>query len=101
MLPRFHAHPLSPERSFSRAKPGPARALWSTSNVSWSAPTWRFLGLAVGRQTSHVCVHPEKERERMKCSLADIEGLSVEIENLGNLGPEELDQTWRDLFESD
>jgi len=36
----------------------------------------------------------------MKCSLSDIEGLSAEIENLGNLGPEQLDQTWRDLFGS-
>jgi hypothetical protein len=48
-----------------------------------------------------MCVHPEKERERMKCSLSNIEGLSAEIENLGNLGPEELDQAWRDLFGSD
>jgi len=31
----------------------------------------------------------------MKCSLSD---LSAEIENLGTLGPEELDQTWRALF---
>jgi hypothetical protein len=38
-----------------------------------------------------VCVHPEKERERMKCLLTDIEGLSAQIENLGNLGPEQLD----------
>jgi hypothetical protein len=37
----------------------------------------------------------------MKCSLSNIEGLSVQIENLTNLGPEELDQTWRELFESD
>jgi len=37
----------------------------------------------------------------MKCSLADIEGLSAEIENLGNLGPEELDHTWRALFGSE
>ena len=37
----------------------------------------------------------------MKCSLFDIESLSAEIENLGNLGPEQLDQTWRDLFGSD
>jgi hypothetical protein len=36
----------------------------------------------------------------MKCSLSDIEGLSAQIENLGNLGPEQLDQTWRDLFGS-
>ena len=36
----------------------------------------------------------------MKCSLSDIEGLSAEIENLGNLGREQLDQAWRDLFES-
>ena len=34
----------------------------------------------------------------MKCSLSDIEGLSLQIENLGNLGPEQLDQAWRDLF---
>ena len=27
----------------------------------------------------------------MKCSLFDIESLSAEIENLGNLGPERLD----------
>src|SRR6266478_5277450 len=67
----------------------------------WTAPKWRFLGLAVGRETSNVCVHPEKERERMKCSLADIEGLSAQIGNLGNLGPEELDQTWRALFGSE
>jgi len=37
----------------------------------------------------------------MKCSLADIEGLSAEVENLGTLGPEELDQTWRNLFGAD
>ena len=37
----------------------------------------------------------------MKCSLSNIEGLSAQIENLGNLGPEELDETWRDLFGSD
>jgi hypothetical protein len=29
----------------------------------------------------------------MKCSLANSEGLAAGIENLGNLGPEELDQT--------
>jgi len=34
----------------------------------------------------------------MKCSLADIEGLSAQIQNLGTLGSEELDQTWRALF---
>src|SRR6266436_3424115 len=62
---------------------------------------WRFLGLAVARETSDVCVHPEKERERMKFSLADIEGLSVRVENLRILGPEELDQTWRALFGSE
>jgi hypothetical protein len=37
----------------------------------------------------------------MKCSLADIEGLSAQIENLRNLGPEGLDQSWRALFGSD
>jgi Protein of unknown function (DUF2924) len=37
----------------------------------------------------------------MKCSLADSEGLSAEIENLGNLGPAELDHTWRALFGSE
>ena len=37
----------------------------------------------------------------MKCSLANIEGLSAQIGNLGNLGPEELDQTWRMLFGSE
>jgi hypothetical protein len=37
----------------------------------------------------------------MKCSLSDIEGLSAEIENLRTCGPEELDQTWRDLVGSD
>jgi Protein of unknown function (DUF2924) len=36
----------------------------------------------------------------MKCSLSNIEGLSAEIENLRTLDPEELDQTWRDLFGS-
>jgi hypothetical protein len=36
----------------------------------------------------------------MKRSLSKIEGLSAEIENLKTLGPEQLDQTWRDLFES-
>ena len=36
----------------------------------------------------------------MKYSLLNIEGLSAEIENLTTLGPEELDQTWRDLFGS-
>jgi Protein of unknown function (DUF2924) len=37
----------------------------------------------------------------MKCSLSNIEGLSAQIENLGNLGPDQLDQACRDLFESD
>jgi len=37
----------------------------------------------------------------MKCSLADIEGLSAQIENLRNLGPEGLDQSWRALFGAD
>jgi hypothetical protein len=37
----------------------------------------------------------------MKCSLSDIESLSAQIENLRTFGPEELDQTWRDLFGSD
>ena len=37
----------------------------------------------------------------MKCSLSDIEGLSAQIENLENLGHEQLDQAWRNLFESD
>jgi len=37
----------------------------------------------------------------MKCSLSNIEGPSAQIENLKALGPEELDQTWRDLFGSD
>jgi Protein of unknown function (DUF2924) len=37
----------------------------------------------------------------MKCSLSDTDGLSAEIENLRTFGPEELDQTWRDLFGSD
>src|SRR5260370_20732815 len=78
-----------------------SRALGSTSNVSWTARRWRFLGLAVGRETSNVCVQPEKERDRMKCSLADIEGLSAQVENLRILGPEELDQTWRALFGSE
>jgi DUF2924 family protein len=51
--------------------------------------------------STNVCVHREKERERMKCSLADIEGLSAQIQNLGTLGSEELDQTWRALFGAD
>jgi len=51
--------------------------------------------------STNVCVHPEKERERMKCSLADCEGLSAQIEKLSNLGPEELDQAWRALFGSE
>src|SRR5258707_2442360 len=37
----------------------------------------------------------------MKCSLAYIEDLSARIGNLGNLGPEVLDQTWRVLFGSE
>jgi len=37
----------------------------------------------------------------MKCSLANSEDLSAQIENLANLGSEELDQTWRDLFGSE
>jgi hypothetical protein len=37
----------------------------------------------------------------MKCSLADIESVSVRVENLRILGPEELDQTWRALFGSE
>src|SRR5260370_987841 len=38
------------------------------------------------------------ERERMKCSLSNIESLSAQIENLRTLGPEKLDQSWRELF---
>jgi hypothetical protein len=34
----------------------------------------------------------------MKCPLANSEGLAAGIKNLGNLGPEELDQTRRALF---
>jgi len=45
--------------------------------------------------STNVCVHPEREPERVKCSLEDSEGLSAQIENLSNLGPEELDQAWR------
>ncbi len=37
----------------------------------------------------------------MKCSLADDKSLSARIENLGNLGREQLDQAWGELFESD
>jgi len=37
----------------------------------------------------------------MKCSLTDSEGLSAQIGNLGNLGSEELGQTWRVLFGSE
>jgi DUF2924 family protein len=37
----------------------------------------------------------------MKCSLADCDGFSAQIENLRNLGSEELDQTWRALFGSE
>jgi DUF2924 family protein len=37
----------------------------------------------------------------MKCSLADSEGLSAQIENIRKFGPEELDQTWRALFGSE
>src|SRR6201984_3573542 len=49
-----------------------------------------------------MCVSTRRRSgERMKCSLSDIEGLSAEIENLRTFGPEELDQTWRDLFGSD
>ena len=36
----------------------------------------------------------------MKCSLADDKSLSARIENLANLGREQLDQAWRDLFAS-
>jgi hypothetical protein len=75
--------------------------LAATITIVPTPPRWRFLGLAVGRETSNVCVHPEKERERMKCALADIEGLSVRVENLRTLGPEKLDQTWRELFGSE
>jgi hypothetical protein len=42
----------------------------------------RFQGLAVAPETSNVCVHPEKERERMKCSLSDIEGLKPSTRRL-------------------
>ena len=37
----------------------------------------------------------------MKCSLVDIEGLLIRVENLRILGAEELDQTWRALFGSE
>jgi Protein of unknown function (DUF2924) len=101
MLPRFHVHFLPPERNtrgqtmFAEDELSRIRA--STVKVSWT-PQGSFLGLAVAGETSNVCVRPEKERERMKCSLADNGGLSAQIENLENLGPEELDQTWRALF---
>src|SRR6266478_6362911 len=77
------------------------RGWWSTSRVGWTAPRWRFLGLAVARETSNVCVHPEKEPEWMRCSPSHIEGLSVEIENLHTLRPEGLDQIWRARFGSE
>jgi hypothetical protein len=37
----------------------------------------------------------------MKCSLSDVGGLSAQIKNLGKLGTEDLDQTWRALFGSE
>ena len=69
----------------------------STVKLSQTAQGIVFRGLAVARETRNVYVHAEKERERMKCSLANSEGLVARIENLGNLG-QELDQTWRALF---
>src|SRR5579863_9762445 len=49
-----------------------------------------------------MCVSTRRRSgERMKCSLSNIEGLSAQIENLGNLGREQLNQAWHDLFESD
>jgi hypothetical protein len=97
MLLRFHAHFPSPERNSRRQKRGSPKSSTSRSG----AQQGRFRRLAVARETSNVCVHPEKERVRMKCLLSDIESLSAQIENLGNLGREQLDQTWRDLFGSD
>jgi hypothetical protein len=95
MLPRSHAHFLSPERKSRRQNEGPPKA------VDRPDRRGRFRRLAVARETSNVCVHPEKERGTDEISLSDIEGLSAEIENLGNLGREHLDHAWRDLFESD
>jgi hypothetical protein len=57
-------------------------ALGSTFGKSDRSGVGTSQGLAVTRETSNVCVHPEKERERMECSLLNIEGLSAEIENL-------------------
>src|ERR1700687_2913869 len=100
---RFHAHFLSPERNSRRQNEDSpktiSRGTWSsTLKARGTASGWRFPGLAVARETSNVCVHPEKEREPMKCSLSDSEDISAEVENLGTLGPEELEQTWRALF---
>src|SRR5260370_25348137 len=54
------------------------------------------------RNEQCVC-HPEKERGTMRGSLShsDSEQLVTEIESLRRLSPEELDQRWRRLFESE
>src|SRR5260370_41566729 len=97
MPPRSHAHFLSPERKSRRQNEGRQRSSTSRS----AGPRGRFQGLAVARETSNVCVHPEKERERMKCLLSDIEGLSAEIENLRTFSPDNLYQALRNLFRRD
>jgi hypothetical protein len=81
---RFHAHFLSQERDSRRPKR-------SSKVVEVTLRGW-FPRTAGSRDASDVCVHPEKERERMKCSLADLVRHSAEIENLGTLDPEELDR---------
>jgi hypothetical protein len=50
--------------------------------------------------TSHVCVHPEEERESIKRSSIDHGGRKVlaEIEGLRTLNREQLNQRWRELF---
>jgi hypothetical protein len=59
MLPRLHAHLLSPERKSRRQNEVRRRSSTSGS----AGPQGSFPGLAVARETSNVCVDPEKERE--------------------------------------
>jgi hypothetical protein len=69
----------------------------STSRSAADRAGLALRGLAIPLKLA-MCVSTQ---ERMKCLLSDIERLSVQIENVRNLGPGELDQTWCDLSPSE
>ncbi len=94
MLSRIDAHFPSTER-----KPSSPRS--STSRSAGPIKGGTSRGLAVARETSNVCVHPEKERETDEMLFIGHRGpLGANRKSRGNLRREQLDQAWRDLFGS-